>query len=73
MRTFETMRQALVAIAQKLAKPQRSSGFVCGECERWRSCGLPPSNNCIVMLEQVAREGRGSNRDGIIHYDAAWI
>jgi hypothetical protein len=73
MRTFVTMYRALIALVKKIAGPRRSSGFACAECERWRRCGLPPSNNCIVMLEQIARDGRGSKRVDMIYYDAALI
>jgi hypothetical protein len=34
---------------------------------------LPPSNNCIVMLEQIARDGRESKRVDMIYYNAALI
>jgi hypothetical protein len=73
MRTFATMHRALITLVQRIAGPRRSSGFACVECERWRRCGLPPSNNCIVMLEQIARDGRGSKRADMIYYDAALI
>ena len=74
MSIFAIMRRALTTLAQRIAGPRRVSGFVCGECERGRRCGLPPSNDCIVMLEQIAREGRASStRAGIIRYDTALI
>jgi hypothetical protein len=42
-----------------LAARKRGSEPVCGQCERWERCGLPPNRNCIVMAAQVARdEGR---------------
>jgi hypothetical protein len=41
---------------------------------RKKDCrALPPSNNCIVMLDQIARDGRGSKRADMIYYDAALI
>ena len=73
MRTFATVYRALITLVKKIAGPRQSSGFACAECERWRRCGLPPSNNCIVMLEQIARDGRGSKRSDMIYYDAALI
>ena len=73
MSTFGTMRQTLTTLAKRIAGPRRESGFVCSECERWRRCGLPPSNNCFVMLEQIAREGRASRHESMIRFDAALI
>jgi hypothetical protein len=73
MRTFATMYRALITLVKKIVGPRRSSGFACAECERWRRCGSPPSNNCIVMLEQIARDGSVSKRVDMIYYDAALI
>jgi len=73
MSTFGTMRQTLTTLAKRIAGPRPESGLVCSECERWRRCGLPPSNNCVVMLEQIAREGRASRRESMIRFDAALI
>ncbi len=58
MRILDTTRRAVVKLAKAVAGPPPLSGFICGECERWRSCGLPPSKNCPVMLEQITREDR---------------
>ena len=60
MRILDRTRQALAKLG--VAGPPPMSGFICGECERWRSCGLPPSKNCPVMLEQIAREDRDAYR-----------
>jgi len=73
MRTVASIHRGLITLVHKIAGPRRSSGFACAECERWRRCGLPPSNDCIVMLEQIARDGRGSKRADMIYYDAALI
>jgi hypothetical protein len=62
MRILDTTRRAVVKLAKAIAGPPPMSGFVCGECERWRSCGQPPSKNCPVMLEQIAREDRDAYR-----------
>ena len=62
MRIVDATRQAVFKLARAIAGPPPMSGFICGECERWRSCGLPPSKNCPVMLEQLAREDRDDYR-----------
>jgi hypothetical protein len=62
MRALDRTRQVLAKLAGAIAGPPPLSGFICGECERWRSCGLPPSNNCPVMLEQIAREDHDAHR-----------
>ncbi len=62
MRILDTTRRAAGKLARVIAGPPPLSGFICGECERWRSCGLPPSKNCVVMLEQMAREDRDTHR-----------
>ena len=56
MRILDTTRRVMVKLGKAIAGPPPTSGFICGECERWRSCGLPPSKTCPVMLEQIARE-----------------
>ncbi|HEY1365233.1 MAG TPA: hypothetical protein VGF60_23520 [Xanthobacteraceae bacterium] len=40
-------------VARLRARP----AFVCGECERWQRCGLPPDKRCVVMAAQIARDG----------------
>jgi hypothetical protein len=62
MRILDTTRRAVVKLAKAVAGPSPDSGFICGECERWRSCGMPPSKNCPVMLEHIAREDRDAYR-----------
>jgi hypothetical protein len=41
---------------------RRSTAFVCGDCERWQRCGLPPSDRCIVKAAQLARGGKPIKR-----------
>ena len=38
-------------------RAQRSalSEFSCAHCERYDSCGRPPSDDCIEKLEQIER------------------
>ena len=42
-------------IAAVMAKLRQASEFTCGDCERWASCGLPPSENCVIRAAQLAR------------------
>jgi len=53
-------------LAALIARSRTRPGFVCGECERWQRCGRPPDKNCIVMAQQIARDGRRSNRRAIL-------
>jgi hypothetical protein len=27
--------------------------FTCSDCERWESCGLPPSDTCVTRAAQL--------------------
>jgi hypothetical protein len=47
---------------------RRESTFVCGQCERWQRCGLPPSSRCITKLEQIERERDRVKRLTLIAY-----
>jgi len=41
--------------------------FTCGDCDRWRRCGLPPTDDCPMRGEQIARYGeRRQMRDIVI-------
>ena len=46
---------AFDAVAKFLKTRQRLSAFSCGDCDRWRSCGLPPDVLCEYKATQVAR------------------
>jgi hypothetical protein len=46
----------LEAIKTALSLPSDRERFVCGDCERWERCGLPPSDDCIVKAAQMARD-----------------
>jgi hypothetical protein len=57
MRALDVVQGTLAKLAAPIIWPRRGSAFVCGECERWERCGLPPSDRCIVMIAQIARDG----------------
>jgi hypothetical protein len=40
--------------ARFVASLRRQSEFTCGDCERSKQCGLPPSDNCIIKAAQLA-------------------
>jgi hypothetical protein len=60
MRAIQSLKAAFRAIADRIAAARSSPDFYCGQCERWERCGLPPSENCIVKLAQIARDGEAS-------------
>lgn len=62
MGTFEAIRGTIAKLARRVTWRRRQPDFVCGECERWRRCGLPPSDQCIVRAAQIARNGGRSPR-----------
>jgi hypothetical protein len=51
---LETIRGTIAKLASRMAR-RGESDFVCGDCERWERCGLPPSKDCIVRAAQIAR------------------
>jgi hypothetical protein len=53
---------------------RRGEEFVCGDCEEWQRCGLPPNENCVVRAAQIARLGeKPLRRTAVIGSDAGWI
>jgi len=66
MRALDVVRGVFVELTTLIIRSRQGSDFVCGECERWERCGLPPSNRCIVMVAQIARNGgRPAKRAGL--------
>ena len=55
MRVFQSFKAAVRQIATRTVR--RGSAFTCGECERWERCGLPPSSDCVIMAQQIERDG----------------
>ena len=48
------------------------SRFSCGDCERNAKCGLPPHDDCVFRLMQVARDGDRLRRQQDYLYPAVW-
>lgn len=42
-------------VSAVMAMLRRQNEFTCGDCERSASCGLPPSEDCVVKAAQLAR------------------
>lgn len=56
-------------IAGRLATSRRVSDFTCGECERNQKCGLPPHDDCVYRLMQIAaRDGAPRRRWTTVAY-----
>jgi hypothetical protein len=60
MRARDAVYTVISRLAALLTRSHRRSDFVCGECERWEQCGLPPNVDCIVKAKQIARNDRQS-------------
>jgi hypothetical protein len=59
MRSRDLLQGVLTWLMVSMRRNQRKPTFVCGNCERWQRCGMPPSDRCITMLAQIARgDGR---------------
>ena len=50
------------------------SRFSCGDCDRNEQCGLPPHDDCVFRLMQIARDGDRPSRpyDYDYLYPAVW-
>ncbi len=55
MAVFDTIRRIALNIFGAIAGPGKQDQFVCADCERWESCGLQPSDTCLVKVEQLRR------------------
>jgi hypothetical protein len=67
MRAIYLLNTVFHAVARRVAAARTRPAFYCGQCERWERCGLPPSEDCIVRLAQIERDGGRS-----ITRSAAW-
>ena len=62
MHVLDSVKRLCPRLTNLIAKSRWHSDFVCGECERWERCGRPPSDDCIVRAEQIARNRWGAIR-----------
>jgi hypothetical protein len=65
MHARDRVRAMVVRLIGAVLRRRRKPAFTCGECERWQRCGLPPSEHCIIMVTQLARDGRPVRRLGL--------
>ena len=71
MRSVSGIRKLFAAVGNLLVH-QPLSHFSCGDCERNAQCGLPPHDDCVFRLTQIARDGdRLSQRHNRL-FPAAW-
>jgi hypothetical protein len=71
MRTLDQFRKKFAAIANFVAAgPLRH--FNCGDCERNAQCGLPPHDDCVERLTQIARDGENRPHRPNFVYPAVW-
>lgn len=52
MALFDTIRRVS---RQIFTSAPGQDQFVCADCERWESCGLQPSDTCLIKIEQIRR------------------
>jgi hypothetical protein len=71
MFTLDRFWKILGAIGSFMA-PQALPRFNCGDCERNAQCGLPPHDDCVHRLAQIARDGDYSPRPPNYLYPAIW-
>ena len=55
MAMVDAVRRISLKIFEKLASGGKQTQFVCADCERWESCGLQPSDTCLIKVEQIRR------------------
>ncbi len=49
------IRGIFATISGRIAAMRRLSRFTCGDCEFSDRCDLPPSENCVLRQDQIAR------------------
>ncbi len=55
MNAIGIVRGIFAKVSDRIAAMQRLSRFTCGDCEFSDRCDLPPSENCILRQDQIAR------------------
>lgn len=75
MRAWNTVRRSADAVRDtlnRLALRRRRTDFICGDCDRWQRCGLPPDSQCLARAEQLAHADGRAPRRTVLHDWAAW-
>lgn len=55
MRVNSSKDSILTRLGRFLARVAQGPQFSCGDCERSKRCGLPPSELCLIKAAQLAR------------------
>jgi hypothetical protein len=71
MRSANGIRK-LFAAAGNFFVRRPLSRFSCGDCERNAQCGLPPHDDCVFRLMQIARDGDRLPQRFDYLYPAVW-
>jgi hypothetical protein len=71
MQSADRIKGLFAAVGRFLARRQYSR-FSCGDCERNSQCGLPPHDDCVFRLMQLARDGDRPLRKHDYLYPAVW-
>ena len=59
---LESFRTTIATLAGRVAATRRHAEFTCSDCARWQQCGLPPSDDCLIRIEQMSQEDRDLQR-----------
>jgi hypothetical protein len=71
MRGVNGIRKLFVAAGNLLVR-RPFSRFSCGDCDRNAKCGLPPHDDCVFRLMQIARDGDRLPQRQDYLYPAVW-
>jgi len=55
MQSTKQIKKILAALRKRMAQ-RTYLQFSCGDCHRNAQCGLPPHDNCVYRLMQMARD-----------------
>jgi hypothetical protein len=71
MQSADQIKGLFAAVGSFLARRQYAR-FSCGDCERNSQCGLPPHDDCVFRLMQLARDGDRPSPKHDYLYPAVW-
>lgn len=57
MRILDAIQIPFRWLTERIEIGQRLSRFTCEDCDLHNHCGLPPGENCVPRLEQIAFYG----------------
>jgi len=71
MRGIDEIGKLFATVGSFLVR-RSSPRFSCGDCDRNAQCGLPPRDDCLYRLTQIARDGDRPSRPPDYLYPAVW-